>query len=334
MRLNVVLLIAAPASRGNNMNHKTAPVILTMLTAFLFLTSLTEATAGAQTPDTSPWIKVSPDGEGFTVSMPQLPVVTSEKKQHDKFSADARLYTVTNEEKAIYTIWVLSGQGSATSDADEIDDYLDACIEMVWNELEQMKSENPMHDQLGHNAMKYVGEAGPAKTFTGREYDIYQGPRRGVARIYYGGQQSYLVMALNVKPDGLKEAFQFVESFTQTAPSSPLPLKDAPVTPPAKPSAPQVYSPRDVTEKAHILSRPEPQYTETARKFQVSGTVVLKAVLAGDRQVTDISVVSRLPHGLTRASIEAVRQIKFLPATKDGREVSQSVQIEYNYNLY
>jgi TonB family protein len=334
MRLNAALLIAGPASRGNNMNPKTVPVILTMLTAFLFLTPLTEATAGAQTPDTSPWIKVSPDGEGFTVSMPQSPIVTSEKKQHDKFSADARLYTVTNGEKAIYTIWVLSGQGSATSDAEEIDDYLDACIEMLWNELEQMKSENPMHDQLGHNAMKYVGEVRPAKTFPARDYDIYQGPRRGIARIYYAGQQSYLVMALNIKPDGLKEAFQFVDSFALTAPSSPLPLTDASGKTPAKPSAPQGYSPREVTEKAHILSRPEPSYTEAARKFQVSGTVVLKAVLAADRQVTDISVVSRLPHGLTRASIEAVRQIKFLPATKDGREVSQSIQIEYNYNVY
>lgn len=316
------------------MNYKAAPAILTLLTAFLFLSHLPAATVRAQTSDTASWVKVAPIDDGFTVSMPQLPVVTSERKQHDKFSADARLYTVTTEQNAIYTVWVLSGQTRDNATADEIDDYLDACIEMVWNELDQMKSENPSQDQLGHNALKYMGDVRPAKTFPAREYEIYQGPKKGIARIYYGSPQSYLVMALNIKPDGLKEAFQFVDSFALTAPSSQPPITEASDTSSSKTAPQQVYSPRELTERARILSRPEPQYTERARKFQVSGTVVLKAVLAANGEMTDIKVVSRLPHGLTQASIEAARQIKFLPATKDGHAVSQSIQIEYNYSVY
>jgi TonB family protein len=96
----------------------------------------------------------------------------------------------------------------------------------------------------------------------------------------------------------------------------------------------RTFSPREVTQKARILARPEPQYTEEARKNQVSGTVVIKAVFSSSGQVTNIRAVSGLPYGLTEKAIAAARQIRFAPAMKDGRAVSQFVQIEYNFNLY
>jgi TonB family protein len=94
------------------------------------------------------------------------------------------------------------------------------------------------------------------------------------------------------------------------------------------------FTPRDVEQKARILSRAEPQYTEEARENMVSGTVVLRAVFSASGEVTDIRVMSGLPYGLTEKSIEAARQIKFTPAMKDGRAVSQYIQIEYNFQLY
>jgi TonB family protein len=96
----------------------------------------------------------------------------------------------------------------------------------------------------------------------------------------------------------------------------------------------RTFSPREVNVKARILSRPEPQYTEEARKNQVSGTVVLRAVFSSSGQVTNIRAVSSLPYGLTERAIAAARQIRFTPAMKDGRAVSQYIQIEYNFNLY
>jgi TonB family protein len=96
----------------------------------------------------------------------------------------------------------------------------------------------------------------------------------------------------------------------------------------------RTYREVEVNVKARILSRPEPLYTEEARKNQVSGTVVLRAVFSASGQVTDIRVVSGLPHGLTEKAMEAARQIRFTPAMKDGRAVSQYTQIEYNFNLY
>ncbi|HYY59654.1 MAG TPA: energy transducer TonB, partial [Pyrinomonadaceae bacterium] len=96
----------------------------------------------------------------------------------------------------------------------------------------------------------------------------------------------------------------------------------------------RIFPPREVTQKARILSRPEPQYTEEARRNQISGTVVLKAVFSSSGQVTNIRAINGLPYGLTERAIAAARQIRFTPAQKDGRAVSQYIQIEYNFNLY
>jgi len=96
----------------------------------------------------------------------------------------------------------------------------------------------------------------------------------------------------------------------------------------------KIFTGKDVTTKARLISKPEPQYTEDARKNQVTGTVVLKVVFASNGSVQNIRTVSGLPYGLTEKAIAAARNIKFVPATKDGHQVSMWMQLEYNFNLY
>ncbi|HKG58296.1 MAG TPA: TonB family protein [Pyrinomonadaceae bacterium] len=96
----------------------------------------------------------------------------------------------------------------------------------------------------------------------------------------------------------------------------------------------RTFTGKDVTTKARLISKPEPQYTEDARKNQITGTVVLKVVFASNGSVQNIRTVSGLPYGLTERAIAAARQIKFQPATKDGHQVSMWMQLEYNFNLY
>jgi TonB family protein len=96
----------------------------------------------------------------------------------------------------------------------------------------------------------------------------------------------------------------------------------------------RIFTGKEVTSKARLISKPEPQYTEDARKNQVTGTVVLKVVFSSNGSVTNIRTVSGLPNGLTERAIAAARQIKFVPATKDGHPVSMWMQLEYNFNLY
>jgi TonB family protein len=96
----------------------------------------------------------------------------------------------------------------------------------------------------------------------------------------------------------------------------------------------RIFTGKDVTTKARLISKPEPQYTEEARKNQITGTVVLKCVFSSSGQVMNIRTVSGLPNGLTERAIAAAKMIKFVPATKDGHQVSMWMQLEYNFNLY
>jgi TonB family protein len=90
----------------------------------------------------------------------------------------------------------------------------------------------------------------------------------------------------------------------------------------------------EVTRKAVITSKPEPGFTEEARKNNVTGVVRLRAILSAGGSVQGISVVKGLPDGLTERAISAAKQIRFTPAEKDGRTVSQYVTLEYNFNIY
>ncbi|MGH9915979.1 MAG: energy transducer TonB, partial [Pyrinomonadaceae bacterium] len=70
-----------------------------------------------------------------------------------------------------------------------------------------------------------------------------------------------------------------------------------------------------------IQKKPVPRYTETARQAGVEGKVVLLLVLDRDATVKHILVIKSLPYGLTGNCIEAARNIKFLPAMKNGLPV-------------
>jgi TonB family protein len=89
-----------------------------------------------------------------------------------------------------------------------------------------------------------------------------------------------------------------------------------------------------VEQRARLLVKPEPQYTEEARKNQVTGTVMLRVVFSSTGDVVQIRAVRTLPFGLTDRAIAAARQIKFVPAMKGGHPVSVFMQLEYNFNLY
>ena len=125
------------------------------------------------------------------------------------------------------------------------------------------------------------------------------------------------------------------------SPQPPAKLVVATPTPPV-PDVPReqpvdynkIFSGREVTQKARIFSQPRPGYTDTARQNGVSGVVTLRMVLASSGEVTNITVISGLPDGLSEKAIAAARQIKFEPAMKDGRAVSQYVQVQYNFSLY
>lgn len=145
---------------------------------------------------------------------------------------------------------------------------------------------------------------------------------------------------------GLKEAAESLEKYLKLKPDAnnaklwreqleTLQIYAEEASAPEQPLAERaIFSSKELTSRAHILKWPQPQYTEAARQAQVRGTIVLRAIFAADGKVKRILVVKALSHGLTEQAVNAARSIRFTPAVKDGRQVSQYIQIEYNFNIY
>lgn len=95
----------------------------------------------------------------------------------------------------------------------------------------------------------------------------------------------------------------------------------------------RTFRPGEVTRKAVVTAKPEPSFTEKAGENMVEGVVRLRVILSADGSVKVISVVKGLPDGLTEKAIAAAKQIRFTPAQKDGRKVSQYATLEYNFYI-
>lgn len=95
-------------------------------------------------------------------------------------------------------------------------------------------------------------------------------------------------------------------------------------------TADTVYRRAEVNSPAQIIERPAPAFTVAGA--QTSGIVRLQAVLRSSGEVSDITVVKALPHGLTACAVVAARRIRFRPAMKSGKAVSMHIQLEYSFN--
>jgi TonB family protein len=82
------------------------------------------------------------------------------------------------------------------------------------------------------------------------------------------------------------------------------------------------------------LQTPEPEYSESARKKRIQGTVTLSLIVGTDGRTYKIQVVDPLEPSLDENAIEAVKTWKFAPATKDDKPVAVAMKVEVAYHLY
>jgi protein TonB len=61
--------------------------------------------------------------------------------------------------------------------------------------------------------------------------------------------------------------------------------------------------------------------------------VVLQAIIRRDGRVDVLNLVRSLGFGLGQNAIEALKQWRFRPATKDGQAVDSTINIEVRFNL-
>jgi TonB family protein len=318
---------------------------------FILLMGALAATASGQ--DLSYWVRLSPADEQFSVMVPPpVPESETQKSSYGTLEVDATVYSVI-ENRVTYAVWSLKNRNYQSAPPSDVEDYLDDSAELVWESLLKARRERLAQGAGGRMIYEHGLQAGG---LPGRQYQLRLGSKPGVLRLFVDDERIYVLTVFNAGA-GEVGAQRFLSSFEPDR-NGPVQRdaaaqKDTPLRliGPGRGGSAQreeeaagnasggvdydrIFTPKEVTERARLTSRPPPAYTETARKYQVSGTVVLQAVLSKAGEVVDISVVRGLPHGLTRTSIEAMKLIKFIPATKDDVRVSQRIMVEYNYNLY
>jgi protein TonB len=82
------------------------------------------------------------------------------------------------------------------------------------------------------------------------------------------------------------------------------------------------------------IYKPEPPYSEEARKAKYQGTVVLLIIVDTQGSVSDARVVKPLGLGLDEKALDTVRTWKFKPGMRNGVPVPVRVMVEVTFRLF
>jgi TonB family protein len=82
-----------------------------------------------------------------------------------------------------------------------------------------------------------------------------------------------------------------------------------------------------------IVEKPNPVYSEEARRLGLEGEVLIEVVFPASGAVRVIRVTKGLGHGLDEAAIRAAQQIRFKPALQQGRPVDFPATVHIVFQL-
>lgn len=105
-------------------------------------------------------------------------------------------------------------------------------------------------------------------------------------------------------------------------------LYSQPVSPPEMRS---VFGAGEVQQSAMIREMPAAASTPEAIAAKTSGDVRLRLVLAADGQVKYVFPIKSMGSGLTESAMSAARLIKFEPALRQEKPVSQFITLVYEF---
>jgi protein TonB len=90
---------------------------------------------------------------------------------------------------------------------------------------------------------------------------------------------------------------------------------------------------RGVFQPVEIISKPDPIYTDEARRLGIQGEVALSVVFQASGTIRVVGVVKSLGHGLDQAAQEAAAQIRFKPAERDGKPADFPATLRIEFRL-
>jgi len=280
--------------------------LLSLLVCTLILSG---PVANAQSSDRPRWSLYTIKGEHLTVALPIVPGMQTSKEVRARGQKDRKRHVLKlSASGVVYTIHVVENPKPRLS--------LEAFIQ-------EQTTANSAEKLTAKGDLTLDGNAGKAFVYP---------DGNGMAQFFATEDRLYEVRAYGASLDDPRMT-TFFQYFSLKKNKRSYEVSENVQAESLNPGE-TIYIGKDVDTKARLIKKPEPVYTEKARGEQITGTVVLKCIFAADGTVTNIRVVVGLPGGLTERSIEAARKIKFIPATKDGKNVSMWMQLEYNYNLY
>ena len=84
---------------------------------------------------------------------------------------------------------------------------------------------------------------------------------------------------------------------------------------------------------AEIISKPNPTYTDEARKLRIEGEVLLEVVFESSGNLHILRVVHGLGHGLDEAAVRAAQKIRFKPAQRDGQPADSTAVLHVIFQI-
>jgi TonB family protein len=82
------------------------------------------------------------------------------------------------------------------------------------------------------------------------------------------------------------------------------------------------------------ILRPDPEYSDEARKARYQGTVVVSLIVDASGTPADVQITTPIGMGLDEKAIAAIGAWKFEPSQKDGQPIAVAVNIEVSFRLY
>ena len=282
---------------------KRFPLLAFMLVLFV-------SSAGAQT-DPADWHRYSVRNEKFSVALPAQPSFDYQRRHVDARRERVEITLSVFADGIVYLIRVFGNPSPRQSLESFIGDHASSGYRI------NPKSKGDL-----------TVEGVDGKTFLFSRID-------GATQFFSTGDRLFQFAAFGAPQDDARVT-RFFSSVSLVNNKDAYKLPDEmPSTPTSGRDTPEkIFTPKEVDKTHQPILMFAPEYTEAAREAKIEGTVVLKCTLSANGQITSISVVSGLPHGLTERGIAAARKLKFIPAMKDGKYVSISTQMVMTFKLY
>lgn len=84
----------------------------------------------------------------------------------------------------------------------------------------------------------------------------------------------------------------------------------------------------------HCTYMPNPPYSSRARKFKISGSLLVEGVITSKGELEDLRIVRGLPGGMNENALATLKIWRCDPALKGDKPVAVVVPFEINFRLY